>query len=205
VKSDRSALVQKESDVTQAMQHCHRPWWKRPPFWFIVIAAVLALLIVVGTEIESTIKSAPTSYSAFLDQLEGGNVASVTFRGTEIHGRFKRPLDGGQRDAFSTRVPDVGDPALIPELRKQHVAIEVQAPSQWTSLLGRIPWPLLVFFGAAIVAGLVRLMRGGKPGPELTGPAMPMHGMIGLLSRLFGKQPQAASPPTHDGDEPKNR
>jgi hypothetical protein len=25
------------------MQHCDRPWWKRPPTWFIAIA-VLALI-----------------------------------------------------------------------------------------------------------------------------------------------------------------
>jgi hypothetical protein len=33
--------------------------------------------------------------------------------------------DSTQRDTFSTRVLDFGDPALIPELRKQHVAISV--------------------------------------------------------------------------------
>jgi ATP-dependent Zn protease len=184
------------------MDHCDRPWWKRPPVWFIAIAAVV-LLIVVGVEVETAGKAPPTPYSAFLDQLEAGNVASVTFQGTEIHGRFKRPADSAQRDAFSTRVPDFGDPALIPELRKQRVAIEVGAPSPWTSVLARIPWPMLVLLGVVLIAGLVRLVRGGKapPGPAVS---MPAHGMIGLVSGLFRRQP-AASPPTHEGDEPKSR
>jgi ATP-dependent Zn protease len=185
------------------MEHCDRPWWKRPPVWFIAIAAVL-LLIGIGYEVETAGKAAPTPYSAFLDQLEAGSVASVTFQGTEIRGRLKHPPGSAQGDAFSTRVPDVGDPALIPELRKQHVAIEVSAPSPWTSVLARIPWPMLVFLGVVLVAGFVRLVRGGKarPGPAAS---MPAHGMMGLVSGLFAKPDQATSPRTQDGDEPKRR
>ena len=185
------------------MKHCDRPWWKRPPLWFIAIAAVL-LLIAVAVEIETAGKAPPMPYGGFLDQLEAGKVASVTFQGTEIHGRFKRPPDGAQRDTFSTRAPDFGDPALIPELRKQHVAIDVGAPSRWTSLLARIPWPMLAFLGVVLIAGLVRLARGAKAQPGAA-VSMPAHGMMGLVSGLFGKQPPAASPPTREGDEPKGR
>jgi ATP-dependent Zn protease len=192
--------------MTHAMEHCQLPWWKRPPVWFIAIAAVLALLISVGTKIQTTGKYAATPYGAFLDQLEAGNVASITIQGTEIRGRFKRPLNGAQQNTFSTRVPDFGDPSLIPELRKQHVVIDVTSPSAWTWLLGRVPWPMLIFVGAMLAVGFVRLVRGKKAQSESGGPAMPMHGMIGLLSGLFEKKPPpAASPPTHDSDEQKNR
>ncbi|MGB7540415.1 MAG: ATP-dependent metallopeptidase FtsH/Yme1/Tma family protein [Burkholderiales bacterium] len=191
--------------MTNAMERCHRPWWKRPPVWFITIAAALALLIGVWTEIEPTGKSAATPYSAFLDQLEAGNVASVTIQGTEIHGRFKHPLNGAQRDAFSTRAPDFGDPALIAELRKQHVVIEVGAPSPWTSVLTRIPWPMLVFLGVVLIAALVRLLRGGKAPSGSTVSTLPAHGMMGLVSGLFAKKDQTGSPPEHGRDEPKIR
>ena len=179
--------------MTQAMEHCQRPWWKRPPVWFIAIAAVL-LIIVVGTQIETAGKAAPTPYSAFLDQLEAGNVASVTFQGTEIQGRFKRPADSAQRDIFSTRVPDFGDPALIPELRKQHVAINVSAPSPWASVIARVPWPMLVFLGVVLIAGLVRLARGGRAHSGSGVPMHPMHGMVGLVSGLFAKPHQVERP-----------
>jgi hypothetical protein len=33
-----------------------------------------------------------TPYGTFLDQLEAGNIASVTFEGNEIKGRFKHPI-----------------------------------------------------------------------------------------------------------------
>ena len=205
--------------MTHAMEHCDRPWSKRPPFWFIAIAAVLTLLIVVVNETDG--KPAPTPYSTFLDLLEAGNVASVTFQRTEIHGqrteihgRYKYPLDSAdrapsrgtaQRDTFSSRVPDFGDPTLISELRKQHVAIDVNPSSQWTSLLARIPWPMLLFLGAVMIAGLVRLLRRGKAQPGPAAPVLPAHGMMGLVSGLFAKKDEAAGPPTHDSDEPKSR
>jgi len=191
--------------MTHAMEHCQRPWWKRPPVWFVAIAVVLGLLIGIGAEIESTGKSTVMTYGAFLNQLEAGNVANVTFQGTEIRGRFKQALKDTQQDAFSTRVPDFGDPALIPELRKQQVAIDVGTPSPWTSVLARIPWPMLVFLAVVLVAALVRLVRGGKAQAGSAGPTMPMHGIMGLVSKLFAKQHPGESPPTRDSDEPKNR
>jgi hypothetical protein len=49
-----------------------------------------------GCQIETAGKAAPVPYSAFLDQLEAGNIASVTFQGTEIQGQFKKSTDGTQ-------------------------------------------------------------------------------------------------------------
>ena len=195
--------------MTHAMEHCQRPWWKRPPFWFIVIAATLLFVVLA---LEHTDKPASTPYSTFLDQLEAGNVASVTIQGTEISGHYKHSVDGTplsgtklQRDTFNSRAPDFGDPTLIQELRKQHVVIEVSSPSQWTSLLTHLPWPMLLFLGVAILAGFVRLMRGGKTQSGSVASSLPAHGMMGLISSLFTKREQTSSPPTKDGDEPKHR
>jgi ATP-dependent Zn protease len=177
--------------MTDPTQHCQRPWWKRPPVWLLalVLLGALGYLVVKQTE-----GPAPMPYGAFLDQVEAGNVASATFNGTEIDGRFKQPLSSGlatgtsRRDSFRSRVPDFGDPALIPELRKEHVAIDVRSPSQWVSLLARLPWPMLVFVALILVVALVRIVRGPKAG---SGPDLPMRpggGIIGLVSGLFGKK-----------------
>ncbi len=190
--------------MAHSMEHCQRPWWKRPPFWIIVIAAVSALSFVV---VEQSGRPAATPYSAFLDQLEAGKVASVRFQGTEITGRYKTAADGtlpagaGEAVSFRSRVPDFGDPALIPELRKQHVAIDVASPTAWTWLLGRVPWPMLIFVGALLVLGFVRLVRGKAPSSS----SLPAHGMMGLVSELFAGRPAAGSPPARDADEPKSR
>ena len=147
-------------------------------------------------------------YSTFLDQLDAGNVASLTFKETQIDGIFRHPVDGAistgttKRDTFSTRMPDFGDAALIPELRKQQVVIDVNVPSAWAWLLGRIPLPILIFLGAMVVGGLVRLVRAGK---AQSGSAMPMQGMMGLLAGLFGKQQQAPNRPAGDRDETKDQ
>jgi len=170
--------------------------------WFIAIAAVLLLIVVA---VEQTGKQAATAYSTFLNQVEAGNVASVTFQGTEILGRFKRPLDSALGDTFRSRVPDFGDPTLIPELRKQHVVIEVTSPSAWSWLLGRVPWPMLLFVAAMLVADFIKLLRGGAPQSASTAPVRSMPGMMGLLANLFAKQQDVASPPASNGREPKER
>jgi ATP-dependent Zn protease len=193
--------------MTHEMEHCRRPWWKRPPFWFIGIVVLGIALVVV---LEKSGRTAPMPYSTFLDQLEAGNVATVTFNGAEINGRFKRPLDSpfpvgtGQRDSFRTTVPEVGDPTLVPELRRQHVVIDVSTPSAWAWLLGRVPWPMLIFVGAMLVAAFIRLVRGGAVQPGTTASPLPAHGMIGLASKLFAKQEQPVSPPTQDSGKPKS-
>ncbi len=46
--------------VTHAAEHCQRPWWMRPPVWFIAIAAVLLLIVVA---VEQTGKQAATPYA----------------------------------------------------------------------------------------------------------------------------------------------
>lgn len=201
--------------MTDAVQHHHstRPWWMRPPVWFIGAAV---LVLAVFTAYETVGGPAATPYSTFLDQLDAGNVASVTLQGTQINGRFKQPVTvaaangAAPVDTFRSRVPDFGDASLISGLRKQHVAIDVASSTSWTRLLAGIPLPMWLFLGFIIVAGIVRLMRGGKAqsGSTASGStAMPMHpmqGMIGLISGLFSKQSQPAGTPQPGGEEKKS-
>jgi ATP-dependent Zn protease len=186
------------------------PWWRTWRVWGLVaIAALSVLLVVVVVEKAGTV--APMPYSAFLDQLEAGNVASVTFQGNEIGGRFRRPLDSTSasgttpRETFKTRVPEIGDPTLVPELRNRHVLIDVHVPSLWTSILSRLPWPMLAFLGVMAIAGLLRVLRGRSHDSGSAGSAMPAHGMIGLLSGLIARRRQAANPPKTPGDRPPSR
>jgi hypothetical protein len=175
--------------------------------WFIgvAVAAVLAFVI-----FEQTGGSIATPYGAFLDQLDAGNVANVTFQGMEINGRFKHPVTAAisngtrQIETFRSRVPEFGDPSLISMLRKQRVAIDVAASSQWTSWLGRLPWPMVFILGAVLIAALVRLVRGGKSISASPVSMHPMGGMMGLLSDLFRRQPTEI-PPEPGSREPKGR
>jgi cell division protease FtsH len=180
----------------------------RPPAWVIGIAVLAVLAFVI---VENVGGPAATPYSTFLDQLDAGNIASVTLQGTQIDGRFKRPLNVStsngttQQDTFRSRVPDFGDPSLIPELRKQHVVIDVVSSSSWIRLLASVPLPMLLLLGVVLIAGIVRLVRGGKVQSGSTMPMHPMQEMIRLVSGLFGKPSEAASTATHDGDATKGR
>lgn len=122
----------------------------------VLLSAMAALISI------SRAGHVPTlSYGAFLDQVDGGNVAAVTFHGTEIDVRLRRAIvevSMAKPSAdFTSRVPDFGDPSLIPLLRRNHVAIDVVAPSSWTWLLDRVPWPMLLFVAALLLAGALRL------------------------------------------------
>lgn len=176
--------------MTEPTQHCQRPWWKRPPVWFLGIVLLGVLAYFVAKQVD---RPAPMPYGAFLNQVDAGNVASATFDGTEIDGHFKHALRSGidsgtsRRDIYHTRVPVFGDPELIPELRKERVAIDVSAPSQWTSVLARLPWPLLLFLAVALIAAVVRIVRGPNARSGAALPMRPGAGIIGLASSLFGK------------------
>ena len=143
--------------MIEPTQHsCTRAWYMRPPVW--VLGVVLMAFAIFGT-IEMIGRPAAIPYSNFLDQLDAGNVANVTFQGMEIDGHFKHTLNAAvsnsatQADIFRSRIPDFGDPTLIAELRKQQVVIDVVSSSSWTRLLWGLPLPMLLMLGAIVIAG----------------------------------------------------
>ena len=174
------------------------PWIPR---WGWIAAGVLLLAMAAIISIGRAGHVPTLSYGAFLDQLDGGNVVAVTFHGTEIEVRLRRAIvevsTATSSADFTSRVPDFGDPSLIPLLRRNHVAIDVAAPSSWTWLLDRVPWPMLLFVAALLLAAVLRLVRGVQgPGPGLAagGP------MMGLMATLAAKQRGATEAPGHGGD-----
>ncbi len=167
--------------------------------WWLAGIGV-ALLLVIGFAIRQGLQPAPVPYSAFLDELDAGDVASVTIHGTEIDARSK------QGKTLVTLMPDFGDPALIPELRKERVTIMV-ASASWTSWFARIPWPLWLFGGALLFAGIRRLVQRGRGGSETPASSMPMHPMQGMLKAAAGifKSERAADSSAPDVNERNER
>jgi hypothetical protein len=169
-----------------AQLHCTRAWYKRPPVWLLGVVVVVAL--VSFAIVKSAGGPAATPYGKFLDQLDAGNVASVTFK-HEVG-----DTNGKAQQSFHSQVPVFGDPTLLPELRKEHVAIGVGS-SQWlgtgaAAALGIIgafllAKPMLLVIAAAFIAGLVRVARGGK---------MDIRSILSML-------PMFRSAAAHDGKE----
>ena len=170
--------------------HCTRPWYLRPPV--LVLGVILLGGAAFGiVEFSNRPNPAALSYSDFLAQLDAGNVASVSFNGTLVDGKFKRPVGQtvtngtGEKSIFRSEVPAIGDPTLLPELRQQHVIIDVATSSGWLSWLGRLPWPMVVILAFILVAGLIRFVHGKKTD---TSSVMPTHPMVGLITGLFGNK-----------------
>ena len=150
--------------------------------------------------VEQTSRPAAIPYGNFLDQLDAGNVANISFHGTEVEGRFKQPLKQGAADTFRTRTPDFGDPSLVPELRRRQVAIDVVSSTSWLRWLGGIPLPMLFFVGAILVAGVVRLVQGRNDQGSPTMPMHPMQGMIAIVSSFFSAKKAPTPNPQRDHD-----
>jgi hypothetical protein len=181
---------------------CARAWWKRPPVWVVGVAAAL---LIVFSFLGAAGRPSTIPYGVLLDQIEAANVASVVFHGTEVEGRLKQPLtiagsSGSiQVEAFRCRIPDFGDPNLVADLRRQHVAIDVTWSSPWTAwmgggalavIVGAIVFakPGLLIFGGLLVAGLLRTMRGREAADQSAMPSNPMamHPMHGMMTWMSG-------------------
>ncbi len=98
------------------------------------------------------------SYSKFTTEVKNGNVSEVVFSGSALKGTFRDSVvisDPGEKSskviAFSTVMPSVDDPDLLPLLRNNAVEIKAREESQnwWTMILLIIgPWILLLFLFA---------------------------------------------------------
>jgi len=132
--------------------------------WFLV-AVVVAMLFMMFAAPQSGEVRVPISYTEFVGLLEKDNVTTVTFRGDQLEGTLNSTLptpSGGETTRFSTRVPPVADPGLLPLLQKHSVEVTAQAPADaegawWLRLL---PWLLIIGFWFF----LWRRMAGGLPG-----------------------------------------
>ena len=132
---------------------------------WLLVAIALALLLLVFAQPQATEVRVPVSYTEFIALLESEKVTTVTFRGDRLDGALNSPIAtpaGGQTTRFSTRIPPVDDPDLMPLLQQKGVEIAAEVPegasqAWWITLL---PWLLIIGFWMF----LWRRMAGGLPG-----------------------------------------
>src|SRR5256885_14207549 len=155
---------------------------RTPRFWI-----TLAILFVANILISNVLFSAgqpPTvtiSYNSFLDQVNAGNVASITSTGESITGVAKQPVkdsSGTSSTKFQTQRPSFANDDLQAMLQQHNVVINAKDPNASTPL-----WETLLFsFGPTIllVLGFLYLSRrgaapraGGNVRPFGSGPAGP--------------------------------
>jgi len=132
--------------------------------WFLVaLALAIVFLVFIGPQATET--RMPVSYTEFQSLLESEKVATVTFRGERLDGTLNTAIptpSGRTTTNFTTRIPPVENPGLLPALKQQGVEIRAEAAANgsnawWMSLL---PWVLIIGFWIF----LWRRMAGGMPG-----------------------------------------
>jgi cell division protease FtsH len=131
----------------------------KSPQWRIVSAILIFTLFIylwnmlfrIGTPEYHTI-----SYSQFLEQLQAGNIHSVTIKELQITGSLSKETAIAQPDGkstapvknFHTFLPSFQGEALIQQLRDKNVLIAVEPAEKssllWQILIGILPWVLII-------------------------------------------------------------
>jgi cell division protease FtsH len=129
----------------------------------LYVAFVLLQRVDVGPE------PVDVPYSGFKTLLEERQVETVVFRGDRISGTFHRTIEvvpGTTSSRFTTRMPPVDDPDLLPLLDEHGVEVVAEEPGGWPAwVVALLPWVLIIGFWYFLVrrmsAGLPGLGRGG--------------------------------------------
>jgi len=87
-------------------------------------------------------------FSEFLDRVASGKVSAVLVKGETIYIRSTGETEATPAPRYDLYTYDPGYPDLIKELRKAHVVIEVEKPSDGRLLTALLSWaPLLILVG----------------------------------------------------------
>jgi cell division protease FtsH len=135
---------------------------ERPNWSWLIIILVIALFVVpwffslLDTGTGSTMK---ISYSTFREQMDAGNIDSVTIQGEEIRGIFKNPglvttgQDQPTPSGFVTYIPQAANPELIDRLASKGIQVNTLPTQQgnWlTILLTFLPFIFIIWIGYVI-------------------------------------------------------
>lgn len=149
------------------------------PQWRAAIAAFLIFLILF-TWTQYFISGGPVryeiNYSKFLEQLDAGNIKSVTMKKLEVSGEFIKDIDilpPGQKKAipakeFRTFLPSFQGEGLLSKLEEKHVVINVEPPEEksliWQFIIGFLPWVLIIGVWFFIMRRAQQQVQGGAGG-----------------------------------------
>ncbi len=124
------------------------------PGLLIFFLILLLINIVLASALQTTPASVRIPYSPnFLEQVQSGNVSSISSKGSSIQGEFRKEVrypDSAAKPVtrFVTELPEfVDNKTLLQLLQSKHVVINATAPSSGTPLF----WTILISFGPALL------------------------------------------------------
>src|SRR6187399_1151004 len=149
-----------------------RPDWRNMrnnlALWLLVALVAMALFQLMNSQRASMREF---TYTSFKQQLEAGNVASVTvYDGRQVEGEFRAPVpqDGRQAKTFSVLLPIANSETFLAELEKAGVPISAKEPKVGIAnfLIAALPWIVIIglwlFLLRQLQAGGSRAFSFGK-------------------------------------------
>ncbi|HEY7028592.1 MAG TPA: ATP-dependent zinc metalloprotease FtsH [Gemmatimonadales bacterium] len=136
--------------------------------WLLVALVAMALFQLMNSQRASMQEF---TYTAFKQQLEAGNVSSVTvYDGRQVEGEFRAPVpqDGRQAKTFSVLLPIANSETFLAELEKAGVPISAKEPKVGIAnfLIAALPWIVIIglwlFLLRQLQAGGSRAFSFGK-------------------------------------------
>src|SRR5579859_4086890 len=154
-----------------------RPGWgnvsKNLALWLLVALLALALFQMMSRQKSPTQEF---SYTAFIQQLEAGNVANVEiFDGKRVEGDFKTPVaqDGRPAKSFTVLLPIANSEELLKRLDNAGVQIVAREPKGGITaiIIAALPWVVILglwfFLLRQLQAGGSRAFAFGKSKAKL--------------------------------------
>ena len=143
------------------------PWKKTSRtliFWLILILISITVFQYLSRSKKEVL---PISYTLFMEELEKGNIKTVTLVEKDVQGEFLQEINhtqgeiSSQYKKFKLHLP-FEDPELLKKLEAKGVEIKAEAPSNnWSGIvLTSLPWILIIVFWFF----LFRQMQGGSKG-----------------------------------------
>ena len=149
-------------------------YWKYTAVFFIVFAFLYVwnTFFSTGPPAQYTV-----NYSQFMEQLNAGNIKSVSIKALHVGGEFVKEvniqLQGEKKPAnvkyFQTFLPSFQGEALLSQLREKNVIINIESTEQgyvWQILIGVLPWLLIIGFWVLIMRKSQKIQ--GGPGGLFT-------------------------------------
>ena len=118
----------------------------------------------------------PLSYSRFLEELDAGNIQSVSIKDLNIRGELKKEITITQENKekevkvknFQTHLPNFQGEGLIEKLNTQRVTIEVEPSEErslfWQLVLTLLPWVIIIGVYVLLMRRTYRQIGGGPGG-----------------------------------------
>jgi len=118
----------------------------------------------------------PISYSQFIEQLDAGNIDSVTIKNLEVTGSFNKnvtmQISAEKKSVtvknFKSFLPSFQGEGLITKLGEKNVAITIEPDEKgsilWQLFIGVIPWVLIIGIWLYIMKRAQQQIHGGAGG-----------------------------------------